>query len=199
MKRESTVFPLVHLMLAVCLLGGCQEKPAEKSNDEVVWEETKFVAAWSANLVQRHRGPANSDAIVSDLILSDRTGKARELAIGIVGPIVLFEAQERIFSCEARGAIMTGKAPMVFNLEGNSLEGPEHPGYLRTCFRIQDSSLLLLHYDLMREGKPYSVVRVLDLGAKVVLEKELDGPAELEVSDEGKLYRINIPEPEFPG
>jgi hypothetical protein len=84
-------------------------------------------------------------------------------------------------------------------LDGGKIDGPEHPGYLRDCRQIEGSNLAVFEYNLVRDGKPYNLVRILDTNAKVVLEKELAGAGDVEVRGAEKTYRVHVPEPELPG
>jgi hypothetical protein len=94
---------------------------------------------------------------------------------------------------------MVGDRPIVIDLNGRKVDGPTHPGYLRECKKIEDSNLALLHYNLVRENKPYNFVRVIDTDAKVVLDKELPSAGEVEVATPTKIYRVRVPAPELPG
>jgi len=194
-NMNRKVAPLV-VALAAILLGS--HIFVEAAESEVVREESVNVPAWSAQVIQRHHGPPRSDAILIDVFLVE-AGNRRLLAKNIVGPIVLFEDKRRILSCESQGSAIVGRGPIVFDLAGRRTQLMNHPGYLRECERIERSNLLLLHYNLMADGKPYNLVRVLNAEGKVVLEKKFDEEAELTVSDAGKTYRIRIPAPELPG
>jgi hypothetical protein len=170
----------------------------EGAEPEVVREESVSVPAWSAQVVQRHHGPRGSDAILIDVFIVER-GNRRLLAKDIVGPLVLFEDKRRILSCESQGSAVVGQGPIVLNLDGRRTQIMKHPGYLRECRRIERSNLLLLQYNLMAEGKPYNLVRVLSAEGKVVLDRKFDDEADLSVSDDGKTYRVRIPAPDLPG
>jgi len=187
------------LAFGVTLLAACQEKPKEAEVAEFVEEEMREVEAWSVKLVQRHHGPRDSDAILLDVSVLDKAGTRRLLAKDIVGPILLFEKERKVISCESQGSTMVGRGPILFDLNGRKENGPEHPGYLRECKQIEASNLVLLHYNLVREGKPYNLVRILDTDGKVVLEKELYRVGEVKVRRAEKMYRVQVPEPDWPG
>jgi len=78
-------------------------------------------------------------------------------------------------------------------------DGPKHPGYLRECARVECSGLLLLHYNLVRDGKPFNLARVINTEGAVVLERELYRGDQFSVRHGGKTYRVRIPEPDWPG
>lgn len=189
---------IVYAAVLAALLASCEEKPQEVGKREIMREEVTDVESWSTKVVQRLHGPPNSDAILVDVTLVDRAGNSRSLVKNIVGPLVFFEEERKIVSCESEGS-MVGWGPIIFDLSGHRTNGPEHPGYLRQCDRIEDSSLLLLHYNLMKDGKPYNFARILSTQGKVVLEKELYTAGEFEVSLGEKKYRVRVPEPELPG
>ena len=133
------VIPLV-IGWAMILLG---HPSLEAAEPEVVREESVDVPAWSMQVIQRHHGPPNSDAILIDVFLAEQ-GKRRLLAKNIIGPIVLFENKRRILSCESQGDVMAGRGPIVFDLSGQQTQVVQHQGYLRGCERIERSNLLLL-------------------------------------------------------
>ena len=188
------VIPLV-IGWAMILLG---HPSLEAAEPEVVREESVDVPAWSMQVIQRHHGPPNSDAILIDVFLAEQ-GKRRLLAKNIIGPIVLFENKRRILSCESQGDVMAGRGPIVFDLSGQQTQVAQHQGYLRGCARIERSNLLLLHYNLMADRKPYNLVRVLSAEGTVVFEKKLIEQSEITVSEGGRTYRVRIPAPELPG
>ena len=161
-------------------------------------EESVDVPTWSARIVQRHHGPRDSDAILIDVFLVER-GKRRLLAKNMVGPLVVFEDKRRILSCEAQGSAVVGDGPIVLTLDGAQAQIMEHPGYLRECARIEHSNMLLLQYNLVADGKPYNLVRVVSADGNVVLERKFDDEADLSVSEGTKTYRVRIPAPDFPG
>lgn len=165
---------------------------------EVVREERINVVGWSAQVVQKFHGPRESDAIFLDVMLVENTGLTKVLAINLVGPIIVFEKERKILSCEANN-IIKGDRPVILDLEGRKWEGPKHPGYLRDCYQIEGSNLLLLHYNLVKNGKPYNLARLLSTGGRIVLDKEVSGSSEFNVLYEGKTYRVRLPEPEWPG
>ena len=182
----------------ITLLLACQLEPLFAGELEFVQKESTHVSAWSSTIIQRYHGPQDSDAIYLDLSLVEKNGARRVLATNIIGPIVLFEEEKKILSCEDNG-IVTGIKPIIFDLNGRKKEGPQHPGHLRECERIERSSLLLLHYNLVKDGKPYNFIRILDTDGKVVLEKESHSAEEIVVSYEGKMYRVRVPQPDWPG
>jgi len=186
--------------LLVCLAQGLfgYQSAAWAAEPEFVREQAVNVPAWSMQVVQRHHGPMNSDAIVIDLFVVEK-GKRRRLAKNIVGPIVLFEEQRRIVSCESEGSAIVGQGPLALDLNGRRVQLMKHPGYLRTCARIERSALLLLHYNLVGNGAPYNLIRVVATDGRVVLDKKLQGEGEVSVSEGGRTYRIFIPAPELPG
>ena len=59
--------------------------------------------------------------------------------------------------------------------------------------------MLLLQYNLVADGKPYNLVRVVSADGNVVLERKFDDEADLSVSEGTKTYRVRIPAPDFPG
>jgi len=165
---------------------------------EIVKQESTYVEAWSATIIQKYHGPKDSDAILLDLSLVDKNGVSRLLAKNIVGPIVLFEEEKKIFCCEDQGAIV-GIKPLIIDLNGGMIKGPKHPGDLRQYNRIEHSNLLLLLYTLVKDGKPYSLIRIFDTDGKIVLEKDSYTEEEIVVSYEGKMYKVGIPQPDWPG
>jgi len=180
------------------LLLACQAAPVETGESEVAREESIDVGAWSVKVVQRSHGRPNSDAVLLDVIVVEN-GRTRVLAKNIIGPIVIFDGQRKIVSCESQGSVMVGRGPIVFALDGGKTDGPKHPGYLRHCARVDSSSLLLLHYNLVRDGKPLNFARVIDTEGAVVLERELQRAGEFTVLHRGKTYRLRVPEPDWPG
>ncbi len=172
--------------------------PLGAAESELVREESLNVPTWSMQVLQRHHGPRNSDAILIDVILVQKSHR-RLLAKNIIGPIVLFEEKQRILSCEGQGSAMVGQGPVVFDLSGRRTQAMKHPGYLRKCARIERSNLALFQYNLVANGKPYNLVRVLNAEGQLVLEKKFDDEADLTVSDAGKIYRVRIPAPGMPG
>jgi hypothetical protein len=189
--------PVVCVFLAA-LLTACQQKPEEKEDAEHVKEEGREVRSWGVQLVERWHGPQNSDDILVDVSVVDKAGNQRLLAKDMVGPILLFEKERRILSCESEDSV-AGRGPIVLGLDGGTMDGPEHPGYLRHCAQIEGSNLAVFEYNLVRDGKPYNLVRILDTNAKVVLEKELAGAGDVEVRRAERTYRVHVPEPELPG
>ncbi|PYI79898.1 MAG: hypothetical protein DME26_22645 [Verrucomicrobia bacterium] len=137
----------------------CQAAPVMAGESEIVREESIDVAAWSAKVVQRSHGQPNSDAVLLDLIVVEK-GRTRVLAKDIIGPIAIFDGQRKIISCESQGSAMVGRGPIIFDLDGRKTDGPKHPGYLRQCARVERANLLLLHYNLVRDGKPFSFARL---------------------------------------
>lgn len=173
--------------------------PAQATVVEAVSEKSQEIRAWSARLIQREHGPENSDAIMLDVLIVDSSGNERLLAKDIVGPLLVFEDERTILSCESND-IMAAARPIVFDLSGQKTDGSEHPGFLRDCGRIQGSSLAFLHYNLVRDnGMPYNLIRIVDAYGKVVLEKERLGAGEVEIRVGERTYRVRVSEPEFPG
>jgi hypothetical protein len=180
------------------LVSACHQIPKEPNVAEVVKEESRSVAAWSGQLVQRQHGPPNSDAILLDLSIVDSTGSQRLLAKDLLGPVLVFEAERKIVSCESSGT-MVGVRPIVIDLNGRQVVGPDHPGYLRQCKEVEDSNLAFLHYNLVRQNKPYNLVRMIDTDGRLVFEKEMSTIGEVEVRAAGRTYQVHVPEPEWPG
>jgi len=167
--------------------------PAEVGNERSV-----AMKAWSAELVQRYHGRRDSDALIEDLELLEPTGKRRLLAANLIGPIFLFETERTIVSCEANGA-MSGDHPLFIDLAGRQTGGPKHPGYLRSCARVEDSNLVFFHYNLVRAGTPYNLARIVNTKGALVLEKELSGAGDVEVRAGDKRYKVHVSDPELPG
>jgi hypothetical protein len=94
---------------------------------------------------------------------------------------------------------MEGERPIIVDLRGRRTQLPRHPGYLRGCERIERSNLLFLHYNLMTDGKPHNLIRVVTTEGKLVLEKALYEAAELSVSHGGRTYRVRVDAPDWPG
>src|SRR5438034_1062656 len=163
----------------------CQAAPVMAGESEIVREESIDVAAWSAKVVQRSHGQPNSDAVLLDLIVVEK-GRTRVLAKDIIGPIAIFDGQRKIISCESQGSAMVRRGPIIFDLDGRKTDGPKHPGYLRECARVERSSLLLLHYNLVRDGKPFNFARVINTEGAIVLERELHRAGEFSVLHGGK-------------
>lgn len=189
---------IIPLVMAAAAMSVGYDACVGAAESEFVSEEAVDVPAWSMQVIQRHHGPRESDAILIDVFLVEK-GKRRLLAKNIVGPIVLFEDRRRILSCESQGSGIVGQGPVVLDLTGRKIQIKKHPGYLRDCVRIERSNLLLLHYNLVADGTPYNLARVVNTEGKVVLEKKLAEEGDLSVSDEGKTYRIRIPAPDLPG
>lgn len=113
----------VSCLAAACSYASEESKPVEAVNErpvadvkraEVVNERREAVAAWSARLIQRNHGPEGTDAILLDVSIEDAGGR-RPLATNILGPLVVFERERKILSCESTGA-MTGARPIVIDL-----------------------------------------------------------------------------------
>jgi hypothetical protein len=153
---------------------------------------------WSAQVIQRHHGPRESDAILIDLFLVQE-GNRRLLAKNIIGPVFVFEDERKLLSCESQGSAMVGRGPVTIGLDGRKTDGPKHPGYLRECARVERSDLLILHYNLVKDGKPYNLSRVLDTDGKIVQDNVFHGAGEFSVIRGGKTYRLRVPEPDLPG
>jgi hypothetical protein len=155
---------------------------------------------WSATLVQRFRGPENSDNITLDVELIDREGNKRTLARNILGPVVVFEKDRVVASCEAVGALAMGPHPIFISLSGETKNGPTHKGFVGQCTRIEGAELLLVKYNETRSnGKPYSHIRIIETSGILVLEREFDNAGVLEFPYKGKAYKVNLPAPELPG
>jgi len=193
MNSERTAF-----LAWGALFLACQATLVKAGESEIVREESIDVAAWSAKVVQRSHGRPNSDAVLLDVIVVEKE-QTRVLAKNIIGPIVIFDGKRKIISCESQGSAMVGRGPIILALDGGKADGPKHPGYLRECARVERSSLLLLHYNLVRDGKPFNVARIINTEGAVVLERELHRAGEFSVLHEGKTYRVRIPEPDWPG
>jgi hypothetical protein len=189
---------VIAFIACTALLLASHAAPSTAGESEIVREESIDVASWSATVVQRSHGPANSDAVLLDVILIERS-RTRVLAKNIIGPIVIFDAQRKLVSCESQGSVMVGRGPIIFQLDGRRADGPNHPGYLRGCARVERSSLLLLHYNLVRNGKPLNFARVITADGAIVVERELYRAGELTLLHEGKTYRVQLPEPDWPG
>jgi len=193
MSRQGATF-----LISCALLLGWYVVPSKAADAEVVNEKVRNVPAWAARVIERRHGPPESDAILIDVFLVEK-GRRRLLAKDIVGPLVLFEGERKILSCESQGSAMIGYGPMVLGLDGQKIKGPKHPGYLRDCARIERSDLLLLHYNLVKDGKPYNFARILGTDGKVVHDKVLPGAGEFSIERNGKNYQIRLSEPEVPG
>ena len=200
------------ILSAILLTAACSQNrretssarvPSEQSTvqaapTEVVNEQLLEEKAWSVQLVQRVRGPKDSDAILVDLSLLEPTGNRRLLAKDLIGPVFVLERERKIVSCEAND-VVTGDNPIIIDIGGRKVDGPKHPGYLRRCGQVEDSGLAFFHYNLVRGGAPYNLVRIVDSDRKVVVEKELLGAGDIEVHEENKMYQIHVAEPELPG
>lgn len=193
MNRRGATF-----LISCALLLGWHEVSLKAADAEVVREKGYDVPAWTARVIERHHGPSESDAILIDIILVENS-RGRLLAKDVVGPLVLFEDERKILSCESQGSTMVGYGPMILGLDGQKIRGPKHPGYLRDCTRIERSDLLLLHYNLVKEGKPYNFARIIDTDGKIVHDKVLPGAGEFGIERNGKHYKIRLSEPELPG
>ena len=177
-----------------------QQQPTDTTEEQVVRTERRTVPSWPVDIVIQWSGPKYSDDIVGKLQLVDTRGHVLTLSESVIGPVVVLEKERVVASCEAQGGILAAPAPLFFSLTGQRTEGPKHPGFVRNCDRIQDSDLLLLHYNLLRsDGTPYNLIRVLNAVGTIVLDKEMSTAGEIELQYRGKTHRISISAPEFPG
>jgi hypothetical protein len=165
---------------------------------EVVWEDTTYVEAWSLSLVEQMHGPAHSDAIRTDVFLVDGNGSRRLLVKDLIGPLVPLPNGKRIFSCEANSVMQT-RGPLLVDLDGTTEALPQHPGYLRNCEAVGTGEQMLLHYNLIGSGGAYNLVRIFDSAGHMLLETRLESEGEIQFEVAGQVYRLAIPAPELPG
>jgi hypothetical protein len=95
--------------------------------------------------------------------------------------------------------VTEGDHPVGIDLDGHQVSAPKHAGYLRSCSRVEDSNLVFFLYNLVRNGAPYNIARIVNTNGELVLEKELSDAGTIEVRVANKTYQIRVPQPEDPG
>jgi hypothetical protein len=160
-------------------------------------ERATPVASWNATLIERERCTAKSGTCEVELLLQETNGAPRTLARGMVGEFLVLERSRQVFLCEGSLALEP-RGPVLVPLRGSMTLLGNHPGYLRGCGLTGTGEEVLLVYSLVRSGRPYNLVRILDAGGKQIVERRLDEAGDVEFTIAGKTFHANVPSPEPP-
>jgi hypothetical protein len=161
-------------------------------------ERATAVASWNATLIERERCIAKSNACEVELLLQEANGVPRILARGMVGEFLVLERSQQVFLCAGTSVLGT-KGPVLVPLRGSMSLVGNHPGYLRGCGVTGTGEEVLLVYSLVKSGRPYNLVRILDSGGKLIVERRLDEAGDVDFSVAGRTFHAHIPTPELPG
>lgn len=160
-------------------------------------ERTTAVPSWNATLIERERCTARSNTCEVELLLQETNGAPRTLATGMLGEFLVLERSRQVFLCEGTSSPEM-KGPVLIAVRGASTLLGNHPGYLRGCGVTGTGEEVLLVYSLVKSGRPYNLVRILDSSGKMIVERRLDGAGDVEFSVAGRTFHVNVPTPELP-
>jgi len=160
-------------------------------------ERETAVTSWNATLIERERCVAKSSTCEVELLIQEKNGVPRTLASGMVGEFLVLEGLHQVFLCEGTTTLET-KGPVLIPIRGSMTLVGTHPGHLRGCSVTGSGEEILLVYSLVRSGRPYNLVRILDSGGKLIVERRLDEAGDIEFSISGRTFHAHVPTPEFP-
>jgi hypothetical protein len=184
-----------YLLLCASIL--CASCAAQEVPD-VRTEKTTSVPEWDLTLVEVAYCRPESDVCATEIHIEGRGTERKLLASGLTGPFLPLLKSEALFACE-NNSVMGTKGPALFGLTGTKTELPPHPGYLHDCIAVGTGEEVMLIYNLVESGKPYSLVRIISSDGKVLVERRFDSNGELSFVVSGKQYRARVPTPEWPG
>jgi len=161
-------------------------------------ERTTAIAAWSATLIEREHCSRGRAVCEMELLLQDTNGAPRSLARGLAGEFLVLERSQQIFSCEDNRTVET-KGPVLISRRGSVTLIGNHPGFLRGCGVTGTGEEVLMVYSLVKNGRPYNLVRIWDSGGRMLVERRLDEAGDIEFSVSGRTYHTHVPTPEPPG
>ena len=160
-------------------------------------ERATPVASWNAALIERERCTTKGGSCEVELLLQETNAAPRTLAKGMVGEFLVLERSRQVFLCEGSSALQT-MGPVLVPLRGSMALLGSHPGYLRGCALTGTGEEVLLVYSLVRSGRPYNLVRILDAGGRLIVERHLDEAGDVEFNVAGKTFHAHVPTPEAP-
>jgi hypothetical protein len=172
------------------------EEAAKKAKPVSISEDPKLIQRWNRLIMVRTLN--YYEGVEKEVTVYDYAGNRLSSSQKNEGEVFFIEGSNRIFLAGQSFHNRVNKS-LLLDQNGNLVREVSQPENVLDFGFSRDSEIIWVISSSGRDGIPTGQIKVIDSNGDEIKNIEFLKAMEIEVSYKGKIYKINVPQPDFPG